>query len=365
MKAETWQGKQVLVTGHTGFKGAWLCLWLHHLGAIVHGLALDPPTQPSLYEVAQISSLLKSDLRVDIRDEEAVRCAIQAIQPEVIFHLAAQPLVAYGYAQPIETYAVNVMGTAHVLEAARNSSSVRAIVAITTDKCYENREWVYPYRETDPLGGFDPYSSSKACAELVISAYRTSFFKPTSGTNSPIALASARAGNVIGGGDWADNRLVPDCIRSFLAGEKLELRYPQAVRPWQHVLEPLAGYLLLGEALLVDQTSSVDEAWNFGPSFADTATVREVVERVSQQWGGNSTSIRSVPALNHEAGILRLDSSKALTQLGWRPRWDLIRAIEETVLWYRAWSDGKPMREYSLACLAAYADNVALNPNNV
>ena len=356
MRPEIWQGTRVLVTGHTGFKGAWLCLWLHRLGAVVHGLAIDPPTQPSLYEVAEIATLLESDRRVDICDCDAVHQAIQAIQPEMIFHLAAQPLVSYGYEQPIETYSVNVMGTAHVLEAARKSPSVRAIVAITTDKCYENQEWVYPYRETDRLGGFDPYSNSKACAELVISAYRTSFFDTASNTRPQILLASARAGNVIGGGDWADNRLIPDCIRSFLAGEKLELRYPQAVRPWQHVLEPLSGYLLLGEALLGDDPQW-GEAWNFGPNFADTATVGEVVELVSQRWGGESSSIGYVPALHHEAGILRLDSSKALTQLGWTPKWNLIRAIEETVSWYRSWSEGQSMKALSLSCIAAYEES--------
>lgn len=349
MRPEIWQGTRVLVTGHTGFKGAWLCLWLHRLGAIVHGIALDPPTQLSLYEVAEIATLLESDRRVDIRDCDAVHQAIQAIQPEIIFHLAAQPLVSYGYEQPIETYSVNVMGTAHVLEAARKSPSVRAIVAITTDKCYENQEWVYPYRENDRLGGFDPYSNSKACTELVVSAYRSSFFEAQG-----IAVATARAGNVIGGGDWAVGRLIPDCVRAFQTGAPLKLRYPQAVRPWQHVLEPLSGYLRLAEALLGDRAMKFCEAWNFGPDETGMVTVGEVAKFAAEIWGGEVEIAKANPDY-HEAGLLQLDSSKARSRLQWKPQWLLEKAIESTILWYRAYRNGQNVQQMTQAQISEFA----------
>ncbi|WP_199309279.1 MULTISPECIES: CDP-glucose 4,6-dehydratase [unclassified Limnothrix] len=334
-----WQEQSVLVTGHTGFKGAWLCLWLHQLGARVSGLALDPPTNPSLYQVVSFERLLESDLRVDVRDGVAIEAAICQTQPTVIFHLAAQPLVKRSYELPVKTYATNVMGTAHVLEAARLVDSVRAIIVVTTDKCYENQEWVYPYRENDRLGGFDPYSNSKACAELVVSAYRSSFLGPQG-----IAVATARAGNVIGGGDWATGRLIPDCVRAFQAAEPLKLRYPQAVRPWQHVLEPLSGYLRLAEALLGDRALEFCEAWNFGPDAVDTVTVGEVAKLAAEVWGG-TVEIAKINPDYHEAGLLQLDSSKARSRLYWKPRWSLNQAVESTVSWYRAYYDGREMQQ--------------------
>lgn len=343
-----WRNQSVLVTGHTGFKGAWLCLWLHQLGAKVSGLALDPPTNPSLYRMAGIQQFLEFDLRGDIRDPESVEAAISQIRPTVIFHLAAQPLVNYSYEFPLETYAVNVMGTAHVLEAARRAGTVQAIVVVTTDKCYENQEWVYPYRENDRLGGFDPYSNSKACAELVVSAYRASFLR-----SEGIAVATARAGNVIGGGDWAKGRLLPDCVRAFQGGESLKLRYPQAVRPWQHVLDPLSGYLLLAERLLSDHAESFCEAWNFGPSESDSRTVEEVARLAAECWGG-SIEITGTDPLHHEAGMLKLDSSKARSRLEWRPRWSVEDAVRHSIQCYKAVVQGVAMQALILETIDHY-----------
>ncbi|GAB4340662.1 MAG: CDP-glucose 4,6-dehydratase [Cyanophyceae cyanobacterium] len=346
-----WQEQSVLVTGHTGFKGAWLCLWLHQLGTRVSGLALDPPTDPNLYQAAGIEKLLESDLKVDIRDGAATEAAIRQTQPTVIFHLAAQPLVNYSYQFPLETYAVNVMGTAHVLEAARKAGSVRAVVVVTTDKCYENHEWVYPYRETDALGGFDPYSNSKACAELVVSAYRSSFLQ-----SEGIAVATARAGNVIGGGDWAMGRLIPDCVRAFQSGKALRLRYPQAVRPWQHVLEPLSGYLLLAERLLGDDAAAFCEAWNFGPSVAESRAVGEVARLAAEIWGG-TVEIMDVAPMHHEAGLLQLDSSKARSRLPWQPRWSVERAIRYSLQWYQAAEQRSAMQGLSLEMIDRYVQS--------
>ncbi|OCQ93823.1 CDP-glucose 4,6-dehydratase [Limnothrix sp. PR1529] len=346
-----WQEQSVLVTGHTGFKGAWLCLWLHQLGARVSGLALDPPTNPSLYQSAGVEGLLEVDLRADIRDLGATEAAICQIRPTVIFHLAAQPLVNYGYEYPVETYAVNVMGTVHVLEAARKAGSVRAVVVVTTDKCYENHEWVYPYRETDPLGGFDPYSNSKACAELVVSAYRSSFLQ-----FEGIAVATARAGNVIGGGDWAMGRLIPDCVRAFQSGKALRLRYPQAVRPWQHILEPLSGYLLLAERLLGDEAAEFCEAWNFGPSVADSRAVGEVARLAAEAWGG-TVEIMDVAPVHHEAGLLQLDSSKTRSRLSWQPRWSVEQAIRCLIEWYQAAEQQVAMQNLSLEMIDRYVQS--------
>jgi CDP-glucose 4,6-dehydratase len=343
-----WKGRRVLVTGHTGFKGAWLSLWLHRLGAAVHGLALDPPTSPSLFEIAKVSTALTSDNRVDIRNQEATRAVFERVQPEAVFHLAAQTLVRKSYREPIDTYAVNVMGTAHILEAVRSIESVRAVIVVTTDKCYANREWVHPYRETDELGGFDPYSSSKACAELVTSAFRSSYLNAVR-----TATATARAGNVIGGGDWAEERLLPDCVRAHFSGGTLRLRFPDAVRPWQHVLEPLAGYLRLAEALLGDGAQGYSEAWNFGPDSGDTTSVREVAALVSAIWKG-SVECAGAPPAHHEAGLLQLDSTKARLRLAWRPRWALQRAVENTLAWYTAWSQGVDMLHFSFQQIADY-----------
>lgn len=347
-----WTGKRVFLTGHTGFKGGWLALWLRHLGAEVHGYSMNPPTAPSLFETAQVAKTLESDTRGDIRDYPAFEGALKKANPEVIFHLAAQPLVRASYREPLETLATNVMGTAHLLEAARQVDGLRAIVVITTDKCYENREWVYPYREIDPLGGHDPYSASKACAEIVTASYRASFF----GKEGAAAVATARAGNVIGGGDWAEDRLVPDCIRAFSKGQSVELRYPEAVRPWQHVLEPLSGYLMLAEILCGKPAPGYAEPWNFGPGANGDATVGEIAQRVAGLWGSGEVVLPTTHNHPHEAGLLRLDVTKARSRLHWSPRWSIDRALEETVAWYKAWHSGKDMRVFTLAQIAAFTD---------
>ncbi len=349
----TFAGSRVLITGHTGFKGGWLVLWLRRLGAAVHGYALDPPTRPALFEVGRIGSVLASDTRADLADLAQLKSAFAGAQPEVVFHLAAQPLVRESYRDPLGTLASNVMGTAHVLEAARNFDSVRAIVLVTTDKVYENREWAYPYREVDPLGGGDPYSASKAAAEIVAASYRASFFEGVAG--HPARVATARAGNVIGGGDWATDRLVPDCLSAFAKGRPVRLRSPHAVRPWQHVLEPLAGYLRLAERLLGAEGAEYARAWNFGPDAGGDATVGAVAETAARLWGeGASVECAPAAANPHEAGVLRLDSTRARNALGWRPRWSLEQAIERTVAWQRALAGGDDMRSVSLDQIRDY-----------
>ena len=342
VSSDFWQKRKVLVTGHTGFKGSWLCVLLDALGAEVHGLALQPPTQPNLFTLARIDALLASDTRADIRDAEKVQACLQQVAPQTIFHLAAQPLVRQGYAAPVETYAVNVLGTAHVLDAVRNCSSVQSVVIATTDKCYENREWIRPYRETDNLGGHDPYSNSKACAELVTQSFRDSFF---ASPDSP-RIASARAGNVIGGGDWAPDRLIPDCVRAWVQNESVTLRYPAAVRPWQHVLEPLTGYIMLAEALGADNGVEFARAWNFGPALEDASSVGDVAAAVCKQLRISLQMPIETPE-QHEAGLLRLDSTQAQTRLGWQPRWHLERTLQETVAWYRHWHEGGDMLSFS------------------
>lgn len=344
-----WAGRRVFLTGHTGFKGGWLALWLRQLGAEVHGFSLEPPTEPNLFDTAQVAKSLASDTRSDIRDYLAVESALRKANPEIVFHLAAQPLVRASYREPLETLAVNVMGTAHLLEAARHIPDLRAVLVITTDKCYENREWVYPYRENDPLGGHDPYSASKACAEIVAASYRMSFFAQEGAS----AVATARAGNVIGGGDWAEDRLVPDCIRAFGGGGNVDLRNPEAVRPWQHVLDPLSGYLLLAEALC-EGTSNYAEAWNFGPDASGDATVGEIARRVAALWGDGKVTPQASSGDLHEAGLLRLDITKARSRLHWQPRWPIERALVETVAWYKAWHAGKDMHAYTLGQIAAF-----------
>jgi CDP-glucose 4,6-dehydratase len=340
-------GKRVLVTGHTGFKGGWLALWLHRLGASVHGYALNPPTDPSLFESARIGTVLASDTRADLADLARLKSAFDKVQPEIVFHLAAQPLVRAGYRDPLGTLASNVMGTAHVMEAARDSSAVRALVLITTDKVYDNRESEYSYRETDALGGLDPYSASKAAAEIIAGSYRASFFNGR--TDRPVYVATARAGNVIGGGDWASDRLTPDCIRAFAKNESVHLRFPQAVRPWQHVLEPLAGYLQLAERLFAPYGAEFAKAWNFGPDATGDATVARIAETVARLWG-ESARVECSPSTEnpHEAGLLRLDSTLARTQLNWKPRWPLEHALAQTVAWYRAWTCGADMAAITL-----------------
>ena len=344
-----WRGRRVLLTGHTGFKGSWLSLGLQHLGAELHGLALEPPTRPALYEVARVAEGMASHIG-DIRDLETVRRAHAAARPEVVIHMAAQSLVRPSYRDPIGTYATNVMGTAHVLEAARSVGTVRAIVVVTSDKCYENTGQTAGYREDAAMGGHDPYSNSKGCAELVTSAYRRSFL-----AEAGIAVASARAGNVIGGGDWAEDRLIPDMLRAFEAGEAVAIRNPRAVRPWQHVLEPLAGYLTLARQLLEADGADFAEGWNFGPRDDDARPVDWIADRMAAAWGAGATWRLDGRAQPHEAAHLTLDGSKARARLGWSPRWSVERALDETVGWHRAWLSGGDMRA---RCLAQFADHL-------
>ena len=332
-----WQGRSVFLTGHTGFKGSWLALWLHRAGAKVHGLSLAPPTQPSLFVEAGVESLMATSTLADVRDLAALQAAMVAARPDVVFHLAAQPLVRFSYADPLQTFAVNVLGTANVLESVRSCADVRAVVSVTTDKCYANQEWLWGYREQDPLGGHDPYSASKACAEHVTASYQRSFFAAAG-----VMAATARAGNVIGGGDWAADRLVPDALRSCDNARTLEIRYPGSIRPWQHVLEPLSGYVRLAEALRTDGASFA-EAWNFGPSDDDARPVQWILERLTRRM----PELRWVHAGGehvHEAGFLKLDSSKARARLGWRPTWSLEQALDLTVDWHRQWRSSRAAR---------------------
>ncbi|NJM12230.1 MAG: CDP-glucose 4,6-dehydratase [Synechococcaceae cyanobacterium SM1_2_3] len=347
-----WLERRVLVTGHTGFKGGWLCLWLQQMGARVTGYALEPPTRPSLFETAKVGANMDSILG-DVRDYDSLWAVMSECKPEIVFHLAAQPLVVQSYQQPVVTYATNVLGTAHVLEAVRQVGGVRAVVNVTSDKCYANREWVWGYRENDPMGGDDPYSSSKGCAELVTAAYRASFFASTNYAQHGVGLASARAGNVIGGGDWAENRLVPDIIRAFQRRQPVTIRHPEAVRPWQHVLDPLSGYLLLAERLWMEG-GSFAEGWNFGPSEEDAWPVRRLAERLAALWGEGAGWRQDGDPHPHEAHYLRLDCAKAHERLDWRPRWDLARALVETVAWYRAHQAGGDMRAVTLAQINSY-----------
>lgn len=346
-----WRGKRVLVTGHTGFKGSWISLWLQSMGAELHGLALEPPTTPSLFIEAMVADGMVSTIG-DIRDYGAVYSAMLACQPEIILHMAAQPLVRHSYQNPVETYAVNVMGTVHVLEAARQVGSVRAVVNVTTDKCYENREWVWGYREDEPMGGRDPYSSSKGCSELVTSAYRRSFFE-----RAGIALASVRAGNVIGGGDWAADRLVPDILRAFERGQPVVIRNPHSVRPWQHVLEPLSGYLALAEKLYVEGQPWA-EGWNFGPDDDDARPVQWIVEYMAQAWGQRAGWQLDDGNQPHEAGYLKLDISKAKARLNWQPRWNLATALGQIVSWHRDWSSSGNARSHCLRQIDQYKVSV-------
>jgi CDP-glucose 4,6-dehydratase len=347
MNSAFWRGKRVLVTGHTGFKGNWLAVWLRELGAVVGGVALPPATTPNLFELAQDADDPHS-VFADIRDLEAVKSAFRKFRPEIVLHLAAQAIVRASYQDPVGTYATNVMGTIHVLEAAR-ASDVRVLVNVTSDKCYDNREWARGYQETDRLGGKDPYSSSKACAELVMAAYRTSFF---SGAD-PTGVASARAGNVIGGGDWAQDRLIPDIVAAILRDQPVMVRNLDAVRPWQHVLEPLSGYLLLAERLW-DDPKRFSSEWNFGPDPDSVRPVRWLVECIGSHWGGPVKWIAQPGEHPHEARLLALDSSKARTELGWSPRWTLDRAAAALVEWYKAFDRGVPIRPVMVDQITAF-----------
>ena len=353
-----WNGRSVFLTGHTGFKGSWLSLWLHQLGTCVHGYALDPNTNPNLYDVANIQSCLTTDTRADLNNLNTLKASINKAQPEVIFHLAAQPLVRESYSHPLETFTTNVIGTAHVLEAARNIESIKAIVVITTDKVYEYNETGKPYREDDRLGGHDPYSASKAAAEIVTASYRKSFFQ----TNTPqVHIATTRSGNVIGGGDWSNDRLVPDCLHAFSKNESVSLRFPNAVRPWQHVLEPLYGYMLLAESLLSTNAVHYAKAWNFSPDKINNANVQTVAEGIAQIWGDNSQVICNTSDENpHEAGLLRLDNSLAKHELKWSPEWTLHQSLQATVSWYQDWLSDADMQAVTLKQINHYMDNAGI-----
>lgn len=349
-----WQGRRVFLTGHTGFKGGWLAHWLAARGALVRGYALDPAGEQNFFSAASVGAIL-DDVRGDIRDCAKVESAMREFRPEVVFHLAAQPLVRYSYVDPLGTYATNAMGTAHVLEAVRKTPSVRAVVCVTTDKCYQNREWVWPYRETDPLGGYDPYSSSKACAEMIAAAYRSSFFPVERFAEHRVALATARAGNVIGGGDWSEDRLIPDLIRGFQAGKPVLIRHPKAIRPWQHVLESLSGYLLLAEQLLAGRVQFAS-AFNFGPGDGDAWPVERIATKLAAMWGDGASWVCDSGQHVHEANFLRLDSSKARAELGWQPRLGTETALEWTMSWYRARREGAGMRQQTAEQIAEYEE---------
>ncbi|WP_347929314.1 CDP-glucose 4,6-dehydratase [Pseudomonas helvetica] len=351
LSSQFWRGKRVLVTGHTGFKGSWLTLWLQSLGAEVTGFALDPSTEPSLFELARVAEGI-NDQRGDLRDLAALLELIAEAQPEIVLHLAAQPLVREGYRDPLGTYSSNVMGTLNLLEAIRQIGGVRACVLVTTDKVYANQEWLWPYRENEALGGHDPYSSSKACCELLAQSYAASFFPAERHAEHGLALATARAGNVLGGGDFAPERLIPDVLKAWSANEPVTLRYPQAVRPWQHALEPLAGYLQLA-AGLYEQGPKFAGAWNFGPSESDMCSVGEVVELLSRRWP-HARGLRVEPSELHEAGLLRLDSSRARQLLAWQPRWSLQDCLTHTLDWHLAWENGDDMRAITLHQLNLY-----------
>jgi CDP-glucose 4,6-dehydratase len=347
-----WENRRVYLTGHTGFKGSWMSLWLASLGATVHGYALAPHVGPSLFADARLTDYVEHEVG-DVRNLVEMEHSIAAFRPEVVFHMAAQPLVRRSYVNPIETYSTNVMGTAHLLDAIRRVPSVRAVVVITTDKCYENREWLWGYREEDRLGGFDPYSNSKACAELVTAAYRNSYFPIAHVNEHKVGLASARAGNVIGGGDWSEDRLIPDMIRGFLSGQPVHIRYPQAIRPWQFVLEPLAGYITLAEHLLQDG-GGFGGAWNFGPADDDAWSVARIADAMTTAWGNDAAWINDTTENPHEAGYLKLDASKARSLLDWRPVLPIAVALEWLVSWFLAWKQGEDMRAYTLHQITDY-----------
>ncbi|HUU29642.1 MAG TPA: CDP-glucose 4,6-dehydratase [archaeon] len=355
MLDDIYKGKKILLTGHTGFKGGWLSLWLDALGANVVGYSLDPPSEPNFYNAVGLSENLKH-IHGDLRDFRKLCEVISENRPEMIFHLAAQALVRCSYQEPRYTYETNVMGTVNLLEAVRQSDCVRALVCVTSDKCYANREWIWGYRENDPMGGDDPYSSSKGCAELVVSAYTRSFFPPENyAKDHRVAVASARAGNVIGGGDWATDRLVPDCVSALSSGEKIRIRYKKAIRPWQYVLEPLYGYLLLGAKLWKNGTE-FSGGWNFGPVDSDLWTVEELTREICRLWGEGDFFIDSLKQ-PHEANWLKLDCSKALIQLGWRPCYTVSRALEQTIQWYRNYYAGmsqKKLKEFTLGQINQY-----------
>jgi len=347
-----WRGKRVLLTGHTGFKGSWLSLWLQSMGSQVIGYALTPPTNPSLFEVAKVGEGMTSIIG-DIRDLAHLRAVFAEHQPEIVIHMAAQPLVRYSYIEPVETYSTNVMGTVNLLEAVRSTDSVKAVVNVTSDKCYENREWVWGYRENEAMGGHDPYSNSKGCAELVTSAYRNSYFHTEKYKTHGVAIASGRAGNVIGGGDWADDRLIPDIMRAITQGKPVNIRNPHAIRPWQHVLEPLSGYLVLAQKLH-EEGAAYAEGWNFGPNDQDAKPVQWIVEKLTKVWGEGASWTLDGGDHPHEAHYLKLDCSKAKARLDWHPRWHLDEALSAIISWQRAYRDGADMRDVTIRQIKAY-----------
>ncbi len=332
-----WENKTVFLTGHTGFKGTWLSLWLTHKGAKVVGYALNPPTAPSLFELAQVKDIMHKSHIGDINDREKLEAAVLQSNPDIVIHMAAQPLVRTSYRDPVYTYQTNVMGTVYLMEAVRKCTSVKAVVNVTTDKCYDNKEWVWGYRENEALGGYDPYSSSKACSELVTSSYRNSFFNTERYEEHGVALASARAGNVIGGGDWAEDRLIPDIVRALTNNEVIKIRNPHAIRPWQHVLEPLNGYMLLCQ-YLYEFGPKYAQAWNFGPFDHDAKPVQWIVEKLLEKWSGPTLGyeVDSTGDHPHEAHYLKLDISKARQLLQWNPRWSLDQALDKIVTWTEA-----------------------------
>jgi CDP-glucose 4,6-dehydratase len=352
MNPAFWQGKRVLLTGHTGFKGSWLSLWLQSMGAQVTGYALTPPTNPSLFEIAEVAQSMTSVIG-DIRDLAKLQAVLAEHCPEIVIHMAAQPLVRYSYQNPVETYSTNVMGTVHLLEAVRNTPGVKAVVNITTDKCYENREWVWGYRENEPMGGFDPYSNSKGCAELVSAAYRSSFFNADNYAQHGVATATVRAGNVIGGGDWAQDRLIPDVLAAFEQGRRANIRNPNATRPWQHVMEPLRGYLTLAEQLF-EHGPSFGEGWNFGPNDEDAKPVSWIVEQMAGLWGADAQWQIDTGEHPHEAHYLKLDISKARSRLNWHPALRLKDALALIIDWSKQRAAGTNMRKLTLTQLQAY-----------
>jgi len=350
---EFWIGKQVFVTGHTGFKGGWLCHWLASMGAKVTGYALAPNTMPNLFTVANVASSLVRSHIGDIADLERLKLAIIEAQPDVLIHLAAQPLVRYSYANPVQTYQTNVMGTVNILEAVRACSTIKAVLIVTSDKCYENQEWAWGYRESEPMGGHDPYSNSKGCAELVTAAYRQSYFPAASYNSHGVAIATARAGNVIGGGDWSQDRLIPDAIRAFEGNKPLIIRHPSAIRPWQHVLEPLSGYLVLAQALY-QKGACFNGPWNFGPQESDARPVQEVIELLVQGWNNSASWLQDGGPQVHEANFLKLDCSKARQYLGWNSKWNLESAIESIVSWQLAFRGDLDMKTFTLKQIQSY-----------
>jgi len=352
MNTSFWKNKKVLITGHTGFKGSWLCMLLNQQGAKVFGYALNPPTEPSLYKICNIDSYVDSTI-ADIRDFETLHKTIERVNPEIIIHMAAQPLVRESYKNPVETYQINVMGTVHLLEAVRQIGGVKALVNVTTDKCYENKEWSWGYRENEPMGGYDPYSNSKGCSELVTSSFRNSFFNTSTYAQHGLALASGRAGNVIGGGDWADDRLIPDIIRAIAQGEKVKIRSPFAIRPWQHVLEPLTGYLTLAEKLYTEGTKYA-EGWNFGPMDEDAKPVEWIVQKLCAKWGDNASYEIDKNPQPHEATYLKLDCSKARQALQWQPRWRLERTLNSIVEFTKAYQNKENIQDICNKQIADY-----------